>query len=73
MLILYPLGFNDNKVLKEQLDILTFVQVCRNISLRTDEEMLEESESKSKDRIPTLKITSEDSASDGDPDSEDQL
>lgn len=45
LLIPYPLGWYDNKVFKEQLGILTFVQVWRIISLRTYEEMLEESES----------------------------
>jgi len=30
-LILQPLSFDDNKVLKCQLDMLIFVQVCRNI------------------------------------------
>lgn len=43
-LIPYPLGFDDKKVFKEKLVILTFVQVCRIISLRTYEEMIKESE-----------------------------
>lgn len=43
-LIPYTLGFDDNKVFKEQLDTLIFVQVCRIIRLRTDEEKLEDSE-----------------------------
>ena len=30
-LILPPLSFDDNKVLKYQLDMLIFVQVCRTI------------------------------------------
>lgn len=30
----HPLGFDDNKVLKEKLGILTYVQVCRIINLK---------------------------------------
>lgn len=29
----YPLGFDDNKLVKEQMGILTYVQVCRIISI----------------------------------------
>lgn len=58
-----PLGFDDNKLFKEQLGILTFVQVCRFIRLRTDEEKLEDFESEV--HILALKITSEDYDSDG--------
>lgn len=67
-LIPYPLGFYDNEVFKEELGILTYVQVCRNISFIIDEEMLEESESE--DQTLALKTTSVDSTSHGDPDSE---
>lgn len=31
--VLYPLGFDDNKVFKEQLRILINVQVCKTIDL----------------------------------------
>lgn len=65
-LIPYLIGFDNNKVFKEQLAIITSVQVCRIISLGTNE-MLEESESK--DWILALKITSEYFSSDGDPNS----
>ena len=50
----YSLDFNDNKVFNEQMDILTYVQVCRIISfkinlvltlIRTYEEKLKASES----------------------------
>ena len=34
-----PLGFNDNKVLKEQLGIVTYVQVCRMVSLKFNSEL----------------------------------
>lgn len=64
------MDFDDNKVFKEHLGILTFVKVCRIISLRTYEEMLEESEYELEDQTLALKITYEDSSSDGDPDSE---
>lgn len=30
---LYPLVFYDNKVFREQMDILTYVQVCRITSI----------------------------------------
>lgn len=50
------MSFDDNKVFNEQLGILTSVQVCKIISLRIDEEMLEESESE--DQTLTLKNTS---------------
>ena len=66
-LIPYPLGFDDNKIFKEQLGILTSVQVCNIIYLRTNEKLLEESESEDQTLAP--KITSQDSASDGDLDS----
>lgn len=62
-MIPYPLDLVDNKVFKEQLGYLTSVQLCRNISFRTNEEMFDESE----DQTLTLKTTFEDSASDGDP------
>lgn len=67
-LIPYSLGFDDNKLFKEQWGILISIQVCKIISLRTDEEMLKESESK--DQTLALKITLQDSASDRDPDCE---
>lgn len=62
-MIPYPFGFDDNKVFKEQLDIVTFVQVCRIILLTTNKEKLEDFVSK--DQTMTLKITSKDSGSDG--------
>lgn len=65
-LIPYPLGFYDNKVFKEKLYILTYVQVCRIIYLRTDEKKLDESAFE--DQTLALKITSEDSTSDRVPD-----
>lgn len=64
-LLPYPIGYDGNKVFKEQLSILTSIQVCKITSLRTDEEILEEFESE--DQTLALKITSEDSASDRDP------
>ena len=67
LLILYPLGFDNNKVFKEKLCILTYVQVYKNISFRIDEEMLEKYESESEDQTLALKTTPEDSASDRDP------
>ena len=62
-LIPYPLGYDDNKVFKEQLGILTSLQVCRIIWLKTDEKKLEDSTSE--DQTLALKITSEDSGFDG--------
>lgn len=62
-LIPYPLSFDGNKLFKEQLGILTFIQVWRIIRLRTYEEKLEDSESKV--QTLALKITYEDSGSDG--------
>lgn len=34
----HPLGFDDNKVLKEQMVILTYVQVCKIITLAFNSE-----------------------------------
>lgn len=59
-LIPHPLGFDDNKVFKKQLGILTSVQAYMIISLRTYEEMIEESESE--DQTQALNITFEDSS-----------
>lgn len=61
-LIPYPLDFDDNKVFKEQRGILTSFQVCKIISLRTDEEFFEEYVSE--DQALALKITYEDPSSD---------
>lgn len=41
----HPLCFDDNKVFKVQLGILTSIQVCKIIKLRTDEEKIDYSAS----------------------------
>lgn len=38
-IVYIPLGFDDNKVLKEQLGILSYIQVCKIISLKFNLEL----------------------------------